>query len=134
MKSKQLLTLSILYFLTVISFSIYWSLNYSNYGTKKGDEFITFAAALLLITFGFLFVTYLFISRIHIALLISLPVIILFVTFFAGTALALLFNTKSPRSDIICYGLTYGLLGIYSMYLFFYKSNSKINHSPKSNA
>jgi hypothetical protein len=134
MKSKQLLVLSIFYFFAIVSFSIYWAYNYSDYGTRKGDEFVTLAGLLPLITFGFFLVIYLFIARIYWPLLIYLPVVILIITVVAGTTLLLLLGTTGARIDIIGYGIIYGLLGISIIYLFFYKPNSKNNHLPKSNA
>ena len=134
MTVKQLFFICITYFTVILFFSIYWAYNYSQFGTFKGDEFITLAEMLVLLSFLSFLSINIFVSKIHFALVIFLPLLLLAITFLVGTALLLLIKSSEVRTDIIGYSLIYGLSGMISIYLFWYNIYSKKKDSTKPNA
>ena len=119
MKVRLLIIYSIIYFLTVACFSIYWATNFTRYTTYKGDEFFMLAEFLLVLTYLFYLTIQFTVKRINFLLALLIPVMTCVVAFCIGIFILMLTQLSGiPKQYILIYGLVYGLITLLAAYRF----------------
>ena len=127
MKVRLLILYSVIYGLTVISFCIYWTTNFTRYTTYKGDEFFMLAQFLLIFTYFFYLIVQLTVKRISFLVALVIPILTCIAAFGIGILVFMLTNLSGiPRQYILIYGLLYGLITLLAVYRFWGKALKNI--------
>ena len=119
MKSRSLVTYSIIYLLTITGFTFYWRQYFTKHVNFKGDEFTVFAAIILIFTYIFCLITMLKTRIINLLVIAIFPIVISILSFLIGMSFLLLFDFDIiPDLYIPTYGLLYGILALFSIFIF----------------
>lgn len=117
---SRLQVITLFYAGALLFFTIFWSLYYNGYTTKKGDELFTTLTVILFITYLYFLALQFVIQRINWVLALLLP--------FLNTVISFLFTVLilwlggldgAPQEDILIFGIVFTLLsGVEGMMLW----------------
>lgn len=103
--------LFLLYCLTTVCFTLYYSENFTDFTRFKGDEYAYYFAFIIGISYFFLFLIYAFAAKINLANLLFIPVVILFLGLVLGVAIFLLTGLNgTPRQTFYLHTLIHVVL------------------------
>ena len=110
---SRLQVITLFYAGALLFFTIFWSLYYNGYTTKKGDELFTTLSVILFITYLYFLALQFVILRINWFLALMLPVVNTIISFLFSVVILWLAGLDGvPKEVILIFGVVFTLLSV----------------------